>query len=297
MSAPESNSKVPPSLLSEPAKGEHAGGSRILANLEGRVDSSANSKPKRSRAVPVIVIALLVLACGAGVYQWHAGRADEKTVAADAAKSDGKVASGATAGVPAASTVTAAATAAVAASSAPATIVADDDASKNAQHAQAAGDDGNRLSRALADGASSTDEPSSSAAAATKHADTKPAHEKHDDRHDKRQLAEQKHGKESRATVASHTKKPSGKAEPKDDSDADLLAALVARTKPASSKGDDKATAAKKVSDTPTTLAARINECGQHGFFEEQLCRWRVCDGHWGKDPHCPSASAQVRQP
>jgi len=295
MSAPESNSKVAPSLLSEPAKGEHAGGSRILANLEGRVDPSANKKPKRSRAVPVVVALLVLLAGGVGAYQWqHSGASDEKVSTVDAAaKRDGKVVS-----APASSTVAAIA---AASSPAPATIVADDDAGKNTQPAQAAGDDGNRLSRALADGASAVEEPAS-AAVVTKHAATaaKPTHDKrddkHDEKHDKRQLAEQKHTKENKTTVASHSKKSPGKAEVKDDSDADLLAALVARTKPASSKSAGNQAATKKVSDTPATLAARINECGQHGFFEEQLCRWRVCDGHWGKDPNCPAA-AQTRQP
>ncbi|CAG9206450.1 Tail fiber protein [Paraburkholderia sabiae] len=309
MSAPESNSKVPPSLMSGPAKDGQAGGSRILANLEGRVDPSANPKPKRSRALPVAIAALVIVAGGVGAYQLQhrsAGTEAQKEAANGAST---VIASS----VKLASDVTASASAASAA--APATIVADDEASKDAQRTQASNDDGSRLSRALADGAGASDEASSAAivsntkaddaakpvsatnAASAKHVET--ASKAEHGKHDKRQLAEERHSKESKTAAASRAKKQNGKQDAKDDSDADLLAALVARTKPASAKADkaaDAQAASKKVNST-ATLAERINECGQHGFFEEQLCRWRVCDGHWGKDPHCPAASAQARQP
>jgi hypothetical protein len=318
MSAPESNSKVPPSLLSEPAKDGQAGGSRILANLEGRVDPSANSKPRRSRTLPVLIAALLIVAGGVGAYQLaqRPGGAESQKVASAAVQKEAaqsastvvasriRIASGATA-----STET---NAAASSSSAPATIVADNDASKDTS---APNDDSNRLSRALSDGAGQAE---TSASADTKSAksdeggkpanaanavNSKPAEKAAHSKHDRRQLAEERHAKESKTAVASHAKKQNGKQATKDDSDADLLAALVARTKPASAKTDkavDADVASKKVSaagNPSATLAERINECGQHGFFEEQLCRWRVCDGHWGKDPHCPAASAQARQP
>lgn len=65
MSAPEnSNSKAPPSLLSDKAKGADGNGSRILANLEGRV-APPNDKPRRSRT-PLALVALLVIAAGDG---------------------------------------------------------------------------------------------------------------------------------------------------------------------------------------------------------------------------------------
>ena len=35
---------------------------------------------------------------------------------------------------------------------------------------------------------------------------------------------------------------------------------------------------------TAGSLASRVKECSERGFFEDQLCRWRVCEGHWGKD-------------
>ncbi len=310
MSAPESNSKVPPSLLSGPAKDGQAGGSRILANLEGRVDPSANPKPKRSRTLPLAIAALVIVAGSVGAYQMQhrSARTDTQKEAANGAStvitSSVKLASGVTASASAAS------------AAAPATIIADDDVSKDTQRAQASNDDGSRLSRALADGAGAPDEASSAAIVSNAKADgtTKPASAasaKHVEaasktehgKHDKRQLAEERHAKESKTAVASRAKKQNSKQDAKDDSDADLLAALVARTKPAAAKGDkppEAQAASKKVSATgnsTATLAERINECGQHGFFEEQLCRWRVCDGHWGKDPHCPAASAQARQP
>jgi hypothetical protein len=123
------------------------------------------------------------------------------------------------------------------------------------------------------------------------------------DKHDKRQLADERHSKEHKAAVALSAKKHNARPAQKDDSDADLLAALVARTTPARSRqaAENSPQAASKkagaAGNPAATLADRINECGQHPFFEEQLCRWRVCDGHWGRDPHCPTASAQARQP
>ncbi|TPQ46284.1 phage tail protein, partial [Burkholderia ubonensis] len=114
----------------------------------------------------------------------------------------------------------------------------------------------------------------------------------------KEQQAELAQAKKRRDATA---RTANAKASAKDDPDADLLAALVARTKPA-----DKKAAAQKAQAAPTktaattggSLAARVKECEQRGFFEDQLCRWRVCDGHWGKDPACPSAaqSSETRQ-
>ncbi|OXH86278.1 phage tail protein, partial [Burkholderia multivorans] len=102
-------------------------------------------------------------------------------------------------------------------------------------------------------------------------------------RKEQTELAQKKHRDTSVRTASA-----------KDDPDADLLAALVARTKPA-----DKKAAAQKAQPVPTkaaaatggSLAARVKECSERGFFEDQLCRWRVCDGHWGKDPACPTAA------
>ncbi|RKE39269.1 hypothetical protein B0G76_5670 [Paraburkholderia sp. BL23I1N1] len=321
MSAPESsNSKAPPSLLSDKAKGADGNGSRILANLEGRVEPPTD-KPRRSKT-PLVLVALLVIAAG-GWGAWHMQqRAQTESLASATPTSAGKVAvpASAASGAP---QVTAKVGAPAAASSQAATIVADDSDSKTpaaSASAPASGDE-SRLSRALADGAepsnASTPVASATAASATaasavtvpaakhgKSATALASNAKHD-------TATAAHGKKETATASNHhasaptavaqTKKPrtAGNAS-KDDSDADLLAALVARTKPADTKAADGSTATKiSASAAPgnAKLAERVKECGQRGFFEDQLCRWRVCDGHWGKDPACPGAAPQARQP
>jgi len=90
----------------------------------------------------------------------------------------------------------------------------------------------------------------------------------------------------------------------RDDPDADLLAVLVARTKPYDAHAPVSTSAAKNTSAAkggsaarPVSLAARIKQCDKSNFFEAQLCRWRVCSDHWGKDPACPStnSTAQTR--
>lgn len=295
MSVPEdSNSKAPPSLLSgaRPESGAHH--SRILANLEGRVSPSTDAAAPRSRKTPLALLAVLVIAIGGwGVWrvQQHAGSA---------------------------SSVAASAPPVAQAAPAPqaATIVNDDSAASDVKAAAPASvATGDRLSRALANGASDVS-PSETAAAAgaaataaatakaahaTKSAraapDAKPVKETKAElaarkRHEKAQQAELAQAKKTRQAAGRN-------ANGKDDPDADLLAALVARTKPADPKANAavKANTAKvstAAADTP--LAAKVKDCSQRGFFEDQLCRWRVCDGHWGKDPACPTA-ATPKQP
>ncbi|CAG9190657.1 Type II and III secretion system protein [Burkholderia vietnamiensis] len=209
----------------------------------------------------------------------------------------------------------------------PATIVNDDAASQTVASASSAasGADNSRLSRALANGAADASgtaatgvAAATAAAAATKSAKANGAKSdklaargkadaKADTKTETRAEARKRH-KEQQAELAQAKKRrdatartANAKASAKDDPDADLLAALVARTKPA-----DKKAAAQKAQAAPTktaattggSLAARVKECEQRGFFEDQLCRWRVCDGHWGKDPACPSAaqSPETRQ-
>ncbi|MFC6310646.1 hypothetical protein ACFQBP_24835, partial [Paraburkholderia dipogonis] len=173
---------------------------------------------------------------------------------------------------------------------------------------------GSRLSRALADGAepSSASAPVASATAASavavpaakhgKSATAVASKEKHESAvHGKKESATASNRHASAPTAVAQSKKTrtNGNAS-KDDSDADLLAALVARTKPADAKTASGNTATRvSASATPgnARLAERVKECGQRGFFEDQLCRWRVCDGHWGKDPACPGSAQQARQP
>jgi hypothetical protein len=326
MSAPDtSNSKAAPSLLADKsgtAAGEQPDGSRILANLEGRVVPPAQSrKSKASRGV-LALVALCVIGVG-GVGAWHALRSGTANGSAPAAQAsdDPAHASASTVAIANAQDNSDAAdhdagnvaAARMASDATPvpqtATIVADDqtgDSVKSASDAAAPSASNvsgeNRLSRALAGGArdaSASEAAPHIAAIASASADTNRKHaatkaEAHPDT-----------AKAHRTAVA-QAKKPheAHHAASKDDPDADLLAALVARTKPAGDKAADgkaaEATAAdgkaagrpvKVASAGNATFAQRLKECGARGFFEGQLCRWRVCDGHWGKDPACPAAA------
>jgi hypothetical protein len=314
MSAPESsNSKAPPSLLSDKAKGTDGNGSRILANLEGRV-APPTEKPRRSKA-PLLLIALLVIAAG-GWGAWHMQQRTQSESLAAAAPASGEKTAAAAVAASAAPQVVAKVEAPAPASSQAATIVADDSDNKAAAaSATAPASDGSRLSRALADGAESSGAPAPIASATAASAVTVPAakhgksvaavasKDKHESAvHGKKESATASNRHASAPTEVAQSKKTraSGSAS-KDDSDADLLAALVARTKPADAKPAAGGNAATKVSASATPgnakLAERVKECGQRGFFEDQLCRWRVCDGHWGKDPACPGSAQQARQP
>lgn len=313
MSAPESsNSKAPPSLLSDKAKGADGNGSRILANLEGRV-APPTDKPRRSKT-PLLLVALLVIVAG-GWGAWHMQQRLQTTSLASATPANPAKAAVPASAASGAAQVAAKAEAPAAASSQAATIVADDGDGKApaASASVPASSDESRLSRALADGAEPSNASAPVASATAASATTVPAakqgksstavasNAKHETAHGKKESASasNRHASAPSAVAQAKKSRPAGNAS-KDDSDADLLAALVARTKPADAKAAG-GNAATKVSASATPgdarLAERVKECGQRGFFEDQLCRWRVCDGHWGKDPACPGAAPQARQP
>ncbi|CAD6546094.1 hypothetical protein [Paraburkholderia metrosideri] len=310
MSAPDkSNSKAPPSLLSNAGNGTDANGSRILANLEGRVEPQADA-PRGSRA-PLILVALLVLCVGS----WGAWRVQRHVAAKPAeAVASGNVvvkAPAATAASAAASTTLAAASQASAPQAA--TIISDDSADKDGASTPAVADD-NRLSRALADGADDANHASSakpvavagaadaengdhkskkstvagSASSGKSHHESVPVHEKHE-------LAKSSaHPANTKALAQSKKQEPGTRK--REDADADLLAALVARTEPYDPKSPVGARTSKVSASTrpaDSHLAEQVAACGKNGFFEEQLCRWRICDGHWGKDPSCPQADSR----
>ncbi|NIE65749.1 hypothetical protein [Burkholderia sp. Ax-1719] len=313
MSVPDnSRPKAPPSLLADaparPAGAPASGtpnGSRILANLEGRVVPPVPpaGKPQRSSKAAGLV-ALLVIGAGAfGAWHWMsrtpAGASNASSVAATAASSAAVAAASA---VPASHAIVAGASKPDDASAShAATIVADDDA------ANAKAGDGDRLSRALADGSASGAAASVAPAApvapqakAVQQAQTpEKSTAKHKSAADAKQEKQEKanaHKSESKTVVAQSKKAhASGK---RDDSDVDLLAVLVARTKPAEKPGDAKqggsthgSKTSTKSADANASLAQQVKACSERGFFEDQLCRWRVCDGHWGKDPACPQAA------
>jgi hypothetical protein len=310
MSAPDkSNSKAPPSLLSNAGNGVDANGSRILANLEGRVEPQADA-PRSSRT-PLILVALLVL----GVGTWGAWRVQHHVPAsAPPAVASGNVsvkapAAGAT-DASAAEAIAAASQALQASAPQAATIISDNTADNDGASAPGVADD-SRLSRALANGADDSspvalarttgavgasgaetkDHPSakkSAVVASKSHHEAAPAHGKHEVANSKARPAN------SRALAQSKKQEPG--AHRREDADADLLEALVARTEPYDPKAPIGAKTSKVSASTrpaDTHLADQVAACGKKSFFEEQLCRWRVCDGHWGKDPSCPQADSR----
>lgn len=259
----------------------------------------------------------------------HAGSAPVAASAATirtAADTTGASASAANvSGAPTSNASAAAATMAGASAPQPAVIVADDSAAPAATAAQAgsgaqAADTG-RLARALTDGmpaASKSAAPAVPAAPiAAKHAAAAP-------RDAAKHAAESKTVARGAATTAAHDAKAhhddtrlaakhaapkQAKAKQKDDPDADLLAVLIARTKPyeqKSVKGAANSGAANSGASTKTapgekarkpTLAEQVAECDKNGFFKGQICRWRVCSGRWGTDPSCPSSAPPASSP
>lgn len=322
MSAPDNpTSKAPPSLLADkPANASSAqpNGSRILANLEGRVvPPPARARPA-GRARWMLGCAALLLIAAGGFGAWHlSGRAPSvapvTTLAHDAPAVAAKPAS-----APPPAPVQQAAT-----------IIAEDDTADGKPAAgtvapATTGDD-SRLSRALADGAQDAGATAGAGAGtavnnragdSARHtapasrtkapaaASRKPANVPSSTRR------EAKGAHPGATTVQAKKSREARRGAKNDDSDADLLAVLVARTRPADAKPDAKtgaksgtkpgtkpgtnpgaARAAKNAAAGNPSLAQQVKACGDRGFFEDQLCRWRVCDGYWGKDPACPSAS------
>lgn len=295
MSAPETTSKGRPSLLSETAPGTPDGSSRILASLEGRV--SAQQRPRRRSKKPFGIAALVaVVGIGAfGAWQWQRAERTDAGRPLAAAVANADKAHGA-AGASAAAVANASGAAALArvaqdgqsGASAPkaAVIVADN---TPASAPNAAGTD--PLSRALANGASSAEKSAAPAGASGAAVSGKSSAAAKPAAHSERENAKNRRAEKLAAERASKHRS-AGKHDP----DVDLLAVLVARTKPydahapqAASGAGAKGAAAKA---RPVSLAAQIKQCDKSNFFEAQLCRWRACSDHWGKDPACPSANA-----
>lgn len=88
-----------------------------------------------------------------------------------------------------------------------------------------------------------------------------------------------------------------GKATPRNDSDAALLATLMAYGLPPASPPGTKVykTDGIFVRELPgSSLATRLGECRKLGFLESEQCRLRVCAGHWGTAPECPNAQSHI---
>lgn len=296
MSAPDNSTpKAPPSLLADtPASvpGAQPGGSRILANLEGRVVPPVTPPGTGRRSRAPMLIGALVLISAAGFGAWHVAERRAPVNAGTQA-----AAGTATPTVAAAGAVPAVASAAdTASASHAATIVSDDESPDNAKPAPDAvasatvpGD--GRLSRALANGARDAGASTPAGGAAPLASASVDVNHKHpakgiESRHEAKSAAHAGNAKTEALAKKRHDARPGGQ---KDDSDVDLLAVLVARTKPGD--GKDASAPVSKPAASKLTLAQQVKACGEQGFFEDQLCRWRVCDGHWGKDPACPAAA------
>jgi hypothetical protein len=322
MSVPDpSNSKAPPSLLSGKEKAEHANGSRILASLEGRVESGP-VHPRRSRSAYALLALLIAGAAAWGgwhylPYKWTDSPAVSSTNARANANTNKTITAVDASGQPASAVGNTAA--AMKPASGAAAQVAGAQAAVNSQAASiVAADDDNaaskttgRIASALENGASE-EVAVSAAASANKVANTTDAAGKKVTKSDKttgaradakaarrslrQDVREARDSKRSRhETLAAQGKKrPSAQnADKPDDQDVDLLAALVSRTKPYTppATGKQDAEAARSSVKADAKLAARLKECGKDNFFTDEICRWRVCDGHWGKDLACPAAS------
>ncbi len=317
MSAPEStSSKGRPSLLSETAPGVADSSSRILASLEGR--AVAQPIPRRRSKKPLMAAALAVIGFGAfGAWQWQRIQQGEPTaVAAAPAAQAGTGAGKAQPAMPANASATALAAAASGAAAAPqaAVIVADDPVQADRAAAASSGAGNDPLSRALASGVAPADKTASPVAVAgasganaavAKQASAAAVASRAD-----RQTAKSRYAEKDKKIAAEHASKHAKKRSKsaKDDPDVDLLAALVARTKPyepnAANKNPPKGTSAAAASAKTAqpsagahhaSLGDQLKACDKGNFFEAQACRWRVCSGHWGADPACPSTASAAQ--
>ena len=99
------------------------------------------------------------------------------------------------------------------------------------------------------------------------------------------------------ADAAPKTAQARGKAAPRNDGDAALLAALMSYGLPPASPPGTKVYKSDGifVRELPgSPLAARLDACRKLSFLESEQCRLRVCAGHWGTAPECPNAQAHI---
>ncbi|WP_024905547.1 hypothetical protein [Robbsia andropogonis] len=102
--------------------------------------------------------------------------------------------------------------------------------------------------------------------------------------------------REERARERANDRTQAAPAAKSEDPDADILAALFKHTNATDAKGSPVATSKGAVSakshgsakPVAGSLAAKVEACRSKGFFNGEVCRWQVCNGHWGSDPACP---------
>lgn len=123
--------------------------------------------------------------------------------------------------------------------------------------------------------------------------------------------------KDGSTSAAKPSNKTDTKARPAEkDGDVELIAALLSRVsarpeqaiedtarKPAPGKGIQRQSAAEQKKAKKTGVArenaspglasaeTQLKRCSSMGFFDAELCRFRVCEGLWGREPACPEYS------
>jgi hypothetical protein len=301
---------------SSPATPKAVGGEpRILAGLDGKgakaVKAVAKSTPVGARTgrkgvwIGVVALFALVVAAG-GVWRSQQRTSHEETLADVRAPSDaangagsGSTAAGQARQNPAASSVEGgnpapAATAGGTAQTPPQTATIVDSGAQTANGAASP------TSGATAPRTAPQDDPMKALVAKAeagdahdkRHATTAEANSKHDEkkltRHE-RAVALREAREQDRLKAAARPKN--------EDPDADILAALFKHTNAIDAPGTaaagakhgaaaaDKSRVAKPAAGS---LAARVEACRSKGFFDGEVCRWQVCNGHWGSDPACP---------
>ena len=295
--------KGPPSLMSGGAADEKSQSNRILASLEGQVGTVRKpAATKRRRGAAALVLLLLCAASGAfWVMRDRLGVTGSETIRhAQTTPAPGATS---TAALAAASTPAARLAAATDPAQA-ATIVNDSDtpASAAIPSVQAA-----TPSPAVQPAASTSPGPAMVAAAgtSTSHPSHHVAHEgaPHGKASDTQKVASHP---AHRTVVAEHTKPAehgkkelarndktdkteklgkTSQAHPRsDDPDVDLLAVLIARTKPS--------VRTSVSAPRHDQLAEQLKQCDKLGFFASERCRQDTCAGQAGKDLDCPAVQA-----
>jgi hypothetical protein len=291
-----------PSLLNgAPAASTEAkeNGSRILAALEGRVDAPSDTTARRGKArliglglmlVGVVCVAALVVPRRLAGHREDASLALPAPAAASSAEAV-KPASGTDLNPSAKSDASAAPQAATIVTVAPDALVS----GSAVQGVPAVEPGHSRIADALAAG-SDTASAGGTIKAKESKASKKAAHEeKAKLAHDEAKARAKHELSETHAAAAHTAKKPStpGSSAKTEDPDADLLAVLVSRTKPFKGKaapaGAASTSAPASAPAAKLSFADQIKACQKQGFFASEVCRWRICEGHWGHDPACPS--------
>lgn len=302
MAEDEKKSRPPPAIPSllagRPSAVDEPQSSRILASLEGRVpEAEVRHLPVRQRSrTPRLVLLLLFLgAVGAGLWAVYdtaqlpvvVARADGDAPRPSGTQAQASAANAGAAGTPAAPQASMPANVDAAPSNA-AAIIDDHPLAQLTRPTEA--EVPNPLA-ALAVTATPPKPASAAPRAAAAKAPSPAAAPRGERARDGALIAA------ATPTATSKTVPARGKAAPRNDSDAALLATLMSYGLPPASPPGTKVYKADGIfiRELPgSPLSARLAECRKLGFLESEQCRLRVCAGHWGTAPECPNAQAHI---